>query len=256
MKGLSSGVYQFSLPYIAPTSTHLSPANHPVSTVDIELHIGRKEDLSDGILASILSFSTHADPNHIETIFSLVWKLWISNQKYEIPPEKVRLIEVHTKSRNLNDWHEIQMNWDHQMQHYQQPIWRSIHPDSWFYKLYQEKIHSYAWSAIEHLQSIPSTTSKSSIYTIETLIYKQDTPFWLLKVLKSTDIYLQTEHIPIKPIRAIKNSLKRLVHLEFNSVAYLPEITNLLVSEIHKLPTVISPDHYICSLPKAFSTHS
>ncbi|MDQ0418418.1 hypothetical protein J2Z48_002610 [Croceifilum oryzae] len=247
MKPLQAGAYQFSLPYLStPSYTKMLAANHPVSTVDIELHIGRHDDLQIGKEATIIAFSSYADPNHIAPMFSMVRNLWLTKHRWEIPTDKIRLIEVHTKSHDPNDWHELEMSWDNTTHRYHDPIWKSIQRTAWYYQQYQEKINSYAWDAYQTFSDMGKHRPIVLSQLWEQWLHKSNTPFWLLKVLRSADIYLRTEKIPLQATEVVLTSLKHLtgVSLEDTDQNYLPEVTTLLITEIHKLPTIISPEDY------------
>lgn len=246
MNPLQAGAYQFSLPYLCstPSYAHIYTANHPVSTVDIELHIGRHDDLLVGKEATIIAFSTHTDPNHVAPVFSMVRNLWLKNHHWEIPADKIRLIEVHPKSHDQNDWHELVMNWDHTTQSYCDPIWKSVQGKAWYYQLYQEKVNSYAWDAYQQFSTLTQHHPIILSQLLEQLLQRSITPFWLLKALRSTEIYLRTEKIPLQAIEVVLTSLKRLTGIESNPQNYLPEVSSILISEIHKLPTIISSEHY------------
>lgn len=247
MNPLQAGAYQFSLPYLCSTPSHtqIYTANHPVSTVDIELHIGRRDDLLDGKQATIIAFLTQADPNHVAPMFSMVRNLWMKNHHWEIPADQIRLIEVHPKSHDRNDWHELVMTWDPITQSYCDPIWRSVPDKAWYYHLYQEKVNSYAWDAYQQFATLRESHPIVLSQLLEQLLQKSITPFWLLKALRSTEIYLRTEKIPLQAIEVVLTSLKRLTGIENNFQNYLPEVSTILISEIHKLPTIISPEHYV-----------
>lgn len=256
MNPLQTGAYQFSLPYLCstPSHTHIFTANHPVSTVDIELHIGRHDDLLDGKQATIIAFSTHADPNHVAPMFSMVRNLWMKNHHWEIAPDQIRLIEVHPKSHDLNDWHELVMNWDQVTQSYCDPIWRSVQEKAWYYQIYQEKVNSYAWDAYQQFATLRKHHPIVLSQLLEQLLQKSITPFWLLKALRSTEIYLRTEKIPLEAIEVVLTSLKRLTGIKSDFQNYLPEVSSILISEIQKLPTIISPEHYIRTHHRTITT--
>ncbi|TCP65332.1 hypothetical protein [Baia soyae] len=247
MKPLQAGAYQFSLPYLStPSYTKVHAANHPVSTVDVELHVGRHDDLLVGKEATIIAFSSHADPNHVAPMFSMVRNLWLTKPHWKIPTDRIRLIEVHTKSHDQNDWHELEMNWDYTTHRYHDPIWKSIQETAWYYQQYQEKINSYAWDAYQTFSDMGEHRPIVLSQLWEQWLHKSNTPFWLLKVLRSADIYIRTEKIPLPVTEVVLTSLKHLtgMSLRDSNQNYLPEVTTLLITEIHKLPTIISPEDY------------
>jgi hypothetical protein len=253
MEKVFPGIYQFSLPYLIDQRLIDSNGYHLVRTVDVEIHVGRKEDLGDGKLATVIALSTVGFSNYVEEIFTKIRRLFFheifqtkTGTELFLSDDRIRLIEVHAKTQDIYDWQEVQMEWDFKRECYCHPVWKTVSPDTWYYQEYQKKIRSFARQGLQYFHGIDlSSFSSEWDQTILSLLQLgTQTPLWLSKAIHQAQTYLLEHQLPTHPLLAVINSLKKLAGAEINTLSYVPEVTAILIEEIHKCrqPQCVSSD--------------
>lgn len=252
MQKLLPGIYQCTVPYLTYHRTAREDGYHRVRTVDVEIHVGRKEDLLDGKVATIIAYSTTSFSNYVQDVFRNIRRLFFRSifpSNENIPnflENHIRYLEVHAKSQDLNDWHELEMHWDTKNELYTHPVWNSISSDAWYFQQYQQKIRYFAEQGLQYFEGInPKHHLEDEDWTMERFRLCETSPSWLLLILQETKNYVQEHELGIDPCALVANSLKKLAGFEINRLLYTPIITTFVVDQIHKLKTPEIAHNYV-----------
>lgn len=254
MQKLFPGIYQFSVPYLTYHRMVKENGYHRVKEVDVEIHVGRKEDLADGKIATVIAYSTSSFSNYVQEVFSNIRRMFFPNIfpifHSDIPAfqeKQIRYVEVHAKSQDLNDWHELEMHWDSKTAQFKHPVWNAISPQAWYFQDYQQKIVHFAQQGLNCFQDInmQSAYNGEASWEIQTVTQlSEDSPAWLLQVLHEATQYVKINELAQDPYHILANSLKKLIGLEINRLSYTPVITTAIVSQIHKIKSLNISHHY------------
>lgn len=263
MQNLRAGIYQFTIPYLSHTLHISGDGFHQVRTVDVEIHVGRKEDLEDGKIATIITYSTDCYSDYVAEIFTNIRRLFF---QYIFPPlqtrsfqeEQIRYVEVHAKSQDINDWNELELHWDEKKLVYTHPAWNSISHDAWYFQDYQSKIQYYAKSGLQFFEDEKDREGYHEEFTWERGPKRLSTnaPQWLLTALYEAESYVSQQQLHIDSYSLLANSLKKLAGLEINRLAYTPVVTKIVISQIHKLQKPNMKNHYIVPFHPSMITSS
>ncbi|WP_044641147.1 hypothetical protein [Risungbinella massiliensis] len=256
MQKLYPGIYQFSVPYLTYHRMVEKDGYHRVKKVDVEIHVGRKEDVAEGKLATVIAYSTSSFSNYAQEVFSNIRRMFFPNIfpmfQSNIPPfqeRQIRYVEVHAKSQDLNDWHELEMRWDPKTAQFKHPVWNAISPQAWYYQDYQQKILYFAQQGLKCFQDINMQGAYNGeasweLQTETSTQLSEDSPIWLLQALHEAKQYVKVNELAHDPYHILANSLKKLSGLEINRLSYTPVITTAIVSQIHKIKYNMN-SHYI-----------
>lgn len=139
------GVYKFQIPYLLHDLIANENNEMKVSSCEVEMHVGREDDLKQGTIATIIMTST-TEPmtNIIEYIATSIYHTMFRDIFYTYLMEKnllidrIRWVEKYDSSvvsfSSNSRCDDVTFQWDEKQQSYYNPSWYQPEEDAWYRK--------------------------------------------------------------------------------------------------------------------------
>lgn len=137
-----SGIYKFKIPYLKNDLVPNENNEVKVFHCDIEMYVGREDDIQEGILATVIMTGIEAVTNNVEHIATSIYHTMFQNvfythlMKQNQLVNKIRWIEKYEPGilsvYPNGDWREVKFEWDEKRKSYSNPSWYGSSEESWY----------------------------------------------------------------------------------------------------------------------------
>ena len=147
-----SGIYKFKIPYLKHDLVPNKDNEVKVYYCDVEMHVGREDDLQEGLLATVVMTGVDAITNDIEHIATSIYHTMFQNvfythlMKQNQLVNKIKWVEKYEPGilsvYPRGHWVDVKLQWNEKQKSYSKPSWYGSPEESWYVNSIQPNDHS------------------------------------------------------------------------------------------------------------------